>query len=109
MPPVLTTGSSAQCPHGGFVLLTTSNTLLYAGDFPVLLESDVHTVSGCPFAVGPDYMPCLTVQWEAGADSLAVKGVGVLVSSSVGTCLNAAGVPQGIAVVGDPAPELDAV
>jgi hypothetical protein len=109
MPPVLTMGSKAQCMHGGQILLETNNTLLYAGGFPVLLESDIHVVTGCPFTVGPTYMPCVTVQWEAGAVRLAVNGVGVLLASSIGTCLNAAGAPQGIAVVTNPAAELAAV
>jgi len=109
MPPVLTTGSQGLCAHGGQILLMTSNTLLYADDFPVLLESDIHVVVGCPFTVGVVYMPCVTVQWEAGAESLAVNGVGVLVSSSIGMCLNAAGAPQGLAIMTNPAPSLEAI
>jgi hypothetical protein len=109
MPPVLTMGSQGLCAHGGKILLDTSNALLYANDFPVLLESDIHTVVGCPFTVGTLYTPCVTVEWEAGAESLAVNGVGVLVSSSIGTCLNAASAPQGLAVMTNPAPSLEAI
>jgi hypothetical protein len=109
MPPVLTTASQAQCMHGGQVLLLTTNTLLLAGGSPVLLETDLHFVVGCPFTVGAVYMPCITVQWQAAATSLTVNGAGVLLATSIGECLNAAGAPQGIAMVSNPATELEAL
>jgi len=109
MPPVLTVASQAQCMHGGEVLLLTTNTVLLAGGSPVLLETDVHFVVGCPFTVGVVYTPCVTVQWQAAATSLTVNGAGVLVETSIGECLNAAGAPQGIAIVSGGAPELEAI
>ena len=109
MPPVLTMGSRGRCAHGGTLVLDTSNTLLYANDFPVLLESDIHAVIGCPFTVALVYSPCVTVDWEAGADSLSVNGVGVLVENSIGTCRNAAGAPQGVALMTNAAPSLEAI
>jgi hypothetical protein len=98
-----------QCVHGGQVLLLTTNTTLLAGGSPALLESDVHFVLGCPFTVGLVYMPCATVKWQAAATRLTVNGVGVLTETSIGDCLNAAGAPQGIAVVSGGAPDLEAI
>jgi hypothetical protein len=95
--------------HGGTVMLITTNSVLTAGGSPVLLETDVHFVVGCPFTVGVVYTPCVTVQWQAAASSLTVNGAGVLTEVSVGECLNAAGAPQGIAIVSNPAPELEAI
>ncbi|SPF40915.1 conserved hypothetical protein [Syntrophobacter sp. SbD1] len=109
MPQVLTTASQAQCPHGGQVLLTTANTLLSVGGSPVLLESDVHSVVGCPFSPGGVYTPCVTVQWQAAAADLNVNGTGVLVETSIGECLNAAEAPQGVAIVSGAASELDTI
>jgi hypothetical protein len=109
MPPVLTTASQAQCPHGGQILLLTTDTALLASGRPVLLESDTHVVVGCPFTVGVVYMPCVSVQWSAAATSLTVDGAGVLLETSVGSCLNAAGAPQGVAIVSGASPELEAV
>lgn len=109
MPPVLTTASQAQCVHGGQVLLLTSNTTLFSGGSPVLLETDVHIVTGCPFTAGTVYMPCVTVQWSAAAASLTVNGAGVLVATSIGLCLNAAGAPQGVAIVSGAVPALEAI
>jgi hypothetical protein len=107
--PVLTTASLVQCMHGGQAILTTANTSLMAGGSPVLLESDMHPVVGCPFIVGLVYMPCVIIQWQAGATSLSVNGVPVLLQTSLGQCLNAAGAPQGVAIASAPAPELGAV
>jgi hypothetical protein len=109
MPPVLTTASQAQCMHGGQVLLITTNATLLAGGSPVLLETDLHPVVGCPFTIGLVYDPCVVVQWQAAATSLKVNGAGVLLETSIGECLNAAGAPQGIAIVSAPAPELEAI
>jgi len=109
MPPVLTMSSAVQCPHGGMAILVTDNALLTAGGSLVLLESDIHPVAGCPFVVGVVYMPCLTVQWENGASSLTVNGVGVLTEASVGTCMNASDAPQGVAIVSDSEPRLEAI
>lgn len=109
MPPVLTTASQVQCMHGGQALLMTTNATLFAGGSPVLLETDVHMVAGCPFTVGVVYMPCVTIQWQTAATSLTVNGAGVLLETSIGNCLNASGAPQGIAIVSAPAPELEAI
>jgi hypothetical protein len=95
--------------HGGQVLLLTTDAVLQAAGSPVLLASDLHTVVGCPFTVGPVYLPCVTVQWQAAATSLTVNGVGVLTEASIGMCLNAAGAPQGVAIVSGGAPNLQAV
>lgn len=95
--------------HGGMALLFTTNALLLAGGSPVLLETDQHPVVGCPFTPGTTYSPCVLVQWSAAATQLKVNGAGVLLETSIGNCLNAAGAPQGIAIVSAPAPELDAI
>ena len=107
--PVLTVASQIQCMHGGLAVLTTANTTLLAGGSPVLLESDVHPVVGCPFTAGGVYLPCVLIQWQAGATRLLVNGVPVLLATSIGLCLNAAGTPQGIAIATNPAPELGAI
>ena len=87
---VLTTGSTVLCLHGGSASLTTANTKVMVDNMPALLESDVHTVAGCPFQIpigtGTKPSPCIRIQWLAGATQLQVNGVGVLLQSSVGIC-----------------------
>jgi len=97
--PICTTSSTIQCTHGGQALLTTSNTdLQIAGSF-ALLETDVHSVAGCPFVIGTTPSPCLTIRWTLGATQTNVRGTKVLLQSSIGTCYNAAQAPQGVAII----------
>ncbi len=98
--PMLTTASTLQCPHGGTVSLFTSNSIVKADGNPVLLETDQHTVSGCPFTVaGPKPQPCVLVRWSAEATQTKVNGVGVLLQTSVGLCYSAEQIPQGPAII----------
>jgi hypothetical protein len=101
--PFLTTSSTILCPHGGTVSLSTSNSDVMAEGSPVLLESDQHTVSGCPFQVpigtGTKPQPCTTVRWQLGAQQCKVAGTGILTQSSIGLCYSAEQIPQGTAVI----------
>jgi hypothetical protein len=97
---LLTTMSRVMCPHGGQAILTTADRHL-AAQVPsgaVLLETDVHSVVGCPFTVGVKYSPCVRIEWSAGSQAVAVGQTPALTMSSVGRCLNAEGAPQGVAV-----------
>jgi hypothetical protein len=97
--PILTTTSTLFCPHGGSVLLLTSNVDMMIQGAPALLLTDVHVVVGCPFFIGPKYSPCLTVRWLVGATQTNVRGVPVLLQNSVGICYSPEQAPQGPAIV----------
>jgi hypothetical protein len=104
---LLTVASVIQCPHGGMALLTTGNARTKAGGAFVLLESDVSTVVGCPFTIGPKYSPCLRIQWTAPA--VRVKaGAAVLVTSSIGICFSPESAPQGVAIISNTQPKVSA-
>ncbi|MCP4117244.1 MAG: hypothetical protein GY737_17980 [Desulfobacteraceae bacterium] len=96
---LLNTSSIIICPHGGQAVIFTSNTRVSAQGSPVLLESDVHPVAGCPFTVGPKYSPCIRIEWAAGTARSAAGGTPELNRASVGTCYNAEGAPQGVAII----------
>lgn len=96
---LLTIASTIMCPHGGQAILFTSNARTTADGAPVLLESDVHAVVGCPFTIGPKYSPCVQIAWSGGAAKAAVDGVPALVQSSIGLCKSPEGAPQGVAVI----------
>jgi hypothetical protein len=98
MPFILTTQSSAMCPHGGTVQLTTSNTLAKIDQAAALLQTDVHTIAGCPFVKGVTPSPCLTVTWITGATQTRVNQVPVLLQNSIGLCQSATG-PQGTVII----------
>jgi hypothetical protein len=97
--PILTTASTLQCPHAGSVMLSTANAMATADGAPMLLLTDLHTVSGCPFQIpigtGTKPQPCVTVRWLVGAMQTMVNGTPVLLENSVGLCLSAEQIPQG--------------
>jgi hypothetical protein len=97
---ILTTSSQIKCMHGGSVILSTANTKLNVDNSPALLESDVHSIAGCPFTLpGPKPSPCIKVEWTLGAAMCKNNGTKVLVQSSIGKCSSPEGAPQGIAIV----------
>ncbi len=95
---LLTTESTVTCTHGAPATLITTDQRVSAGA-RVLLESDVHTVSGCPFTTNSGSSPCVRIVWSRGANRVTVDGTAPLLQSSVGQCKNAAGVVQGTAIV----------
>lgn len=98
--PILNTQSTVTCTHGGTVSLSTSNSVALIDKSPALLETDVHTVAGCPFTLpGGVPSPCMTVRWSAGATQAKVNGTPVLLQSSVGTCYSAVQAPQSTAII----------
>jgi hypothetical protein len=104
---LLTLTSVIQCQHGGMALLTTGNVSVKAGGAYALLESDVSTVAGCPFTIGPKYSPCVRIQWTA--PSVKVKaGAAVLVTSSIGICYSPESAPQGVALISTTQPKVSA-
>lgn len=95
----LTTTSTIMCPHGGQATLMTTNTHASAGGAKILLESDVHTVTGCPLMEGQKSSPCVRIEWSSGAGKASVNGTAILVKSSIGECKNGEGASQGVATI----------
>ena len=108
MPRILTRGSQVLCPHGGSATLTTANAKVGAAGGKALVESDVHTVSGCAFMIGTKPSPCLQIRWSAGAVKLKAGGTAVLLESSAGTCYSPESAPQGMAMVVQAEPKVSA-
>lgn len=96
---LLTIASTIMCPHGGQAILFTANVRATADGAPVLLETDVHPVVGCPFTIGLKYSPCVQIRWSGGAARAGINGVPALVQSSIGLCLSPEGAPQGVATI----------
>ncbi|MCY1178346.1 hypothetical protein D9M73_186920 [compost metagenome] len=88
-----------MCPHGGMAQLITSNTEALVDGAPMLLITDQHPIIGCAFAPGGVPSPCVLVRWISAATRTSLRNVPVLLQNSVGQCLNAAQVVQGIALV----------
>ena len=95
----LTIMSSIMCPHGGQAVLASTNTHSSADGSFVLLESDIHTVTGCPFTVGQKYSPCVRLEWSAGSAKAFVNDKAIVIETSIGQCYNAEGAVQGVATI----------
>jgi hypothetical protein len=96
---VLDAGVTITCPHGARAVATPRATRVNLDKKPPLLADDVMTIAGCPFVVGVVPSPCMRVQWIMPATRMMIESSAPLLSSSVGLCLNAAGAPQGTAIV----------
>jgi hypothetical protein len=99
MIPILTTLSTLLCPHGGQVILSTANAVAQIDGGFALLQTDVHSVAGCPFFVGLKAQPCVLVRWIVGATLTKVNQTPVLLQTSTGICFSAEQIPQGPPVV----------
>jgi hypothetical protein len=95
---LLTLASSLQCPHGGTVTITSTNTKVQAAD-ALALATDTFAIVGCPFqipvGVGTVPHPCVSVLWTQPNMNTMVNGVPTLSQDSVGLCLAADQVTQG--------------
>ncbi|MBK8019995.1 MAG: hypothetical protein IPK19_00895 [Chloroflexi bacterium] len=101
---LLTTQSVMQCPHGGTVTASSSNTKVFAGaGAAVLTVNDICTITGCPFQIpaapSPIPSPCIKVQWVLPDFFVTVNGTPTLSEGSVGLCISALQVPQGNVIV----------
>lgn len=96
---ILDAGATITCPHGGMATVVPRAVRVSLGGKPPLLVDDVATIAGCPFNVSGAPSPCLRIQWVAPATRVSVVSSPVLLSTSVGLCLNAGGAPQGTALV----------
>ncbi len=99
MPYIVDSGATITCPHSGQASVTPSSTHVSLGGNPPLLVDDVATISGCSFNISGSPSPCMSIQWLMPAARVTVESSAVLLSSSIGLCVNAAQVPQGTALV----------
>ena len=103
---LLTASSIMMCPHGGQVMVTSSNVKVKAGGDFVVGSSDVFTIVGCPFVLGVVPHPCVTVQWVVPNTRSKVMGNFTLSESSVGLCLAPDMAPQGTVLINFTQPQV---
>ena len=97
--PLIQTGATIMCPHGGQVTNVPTNSRVLASGMPLATVADAFLVAGCAFTLGAAPSPCLTVQWVAPATRVLIDGTPALVQTSVGLCQNPEQAPQGPPVV----------
>jgi hypothetical protein len=95
----LTEPTSMHCPHGGTVIVATSNTKVTAAGGFVLRATDTFLVAQCPNMRGPQPNPCVRVKWDVHAEEHTTQGDPPLNLESVGYCLDGSGATQGTVMI----------
>lgn len=108
MPAILQFGVTMQCPHGGTVIAVPTNMSVRVGRAFALLQSDVFTIVGCPFMVGPKPQPCLTVTWQMPTMMFTIGGQPALTEASIGLCQSAEQIVQGLVIISGAQPSAKA-
>jgi len=97
---ILTFGATILCPHGGIVTHIPMTHAEYRIEGqPPMLFTDQYLVTGCPFIVGSAPNQCIRVLWTTSSMMMFVKGIPVLLRSSVGLAMSITGAVAGPVIV----------
>lgn len=98
--PVLHTGATANCPHGGVLNIIAASPRVTVSGMPAAVLTDQGVIAGCAFTVPPAKpQPCVTTKWIVGATRVMANGVPLLINPCVALCLSAEQIPGGPPVI----------
>lgn len=98
--PVLHTGATATCPHGGVLTIVVASPRVMVSGMPAAVLTDQGLVAGCPFTVpATKPQPCVTTRWIAGAARVLSNSVPLLVNPCVAICQSAEQIPGGPPII----------
>lgn len=98
--PVLHTGATANCPHGGVLNIIAASPRVTVSGMPVAVLTDQGVIAGCAFTVPPSKpQPCVSTKWIVGATRVTSNGTPVLINPCVALCLSAEQIPGGPPVI----------
>jgi uncharacterized Zn-binding protein involved in type VI secretion len=80
-------GATVLCMHGGQAQPITTNFRVKVGGQMVVTQSDMYSISGCPFNVSSSPSPCVTGQWVTAAIRVKAGGMPVILQDSQATCV----------------------
>ncbi len=84
---LLHVGATVMCAHGGQAQPTAPNPRVMVGGQPIVTQTTLYTIAGCPFTVPPGSpMPCVTGQWVSAATRVRAGGQPVLLQDSQAIC-----------------------
>lgn len=83
---ILHLGATVLCLHAGQATPTAPNPRVRVSSQPVVTQTTMYVVGGCPFVAGVTPMPCVTAQWIVAATRVRVGGVPVLLQDSQAIC-----------------------
>jgi hypothetical protein len=94
--PVLHTGATANCPHGGVLNIVAASPRVMVSGMPAAVLTDQGLVAGCAFTVPTGKpQPCVTTRWIAAATRVLANGQPLLINPCVALCLSAEQIPGG--------------
>lgn len=99
MPQILTVNDVMMCPHGGTVMLASSQSAAKAQQGLMLRASDTFSIVGCAFNVNGLPHPCVSVSWQSPAQACKAGAEAVLTSASIGLCKAGDQAPQGAVLI----------
>lgn len=97
--PVLHTGTTANCPHGGMLNIIAASPRVTVSGMPAAVLTDQGLVAGCVFTVGTKPQPCVTTRWIAGATRVLANGQPLLINPCVALCISADQIPGGPPII----------
>lgn len=98
--PVLHSGATAVCPHGGTLTIVAASPRVTVSGMPAAVVTDLGLVAGCAFTlpVGKP-QPCVTTRWLVGATRVLAGGVPLLINPCGALCLSVEQIPGGPPIV----------
>jgi len=79
-------GATVLCMHAGQAEPVTTNQRVKVGGQPVVTQSGIYSISGCPYVVAGASCPCVTGQWTSTATRVKAGGDPVILQDSQATC-----------------------
>ncbi len=80
-------GATVLCMHGGQAQPITVNLRIKVGGQMVVTQSDMYSISGCPFTIGSSPSPCVTSQWVTAATRVKAGGMPVILQDGRAVCV----------------------
>jgi len=97
--PVLHTGASANCPHGGMLNIIAASPRVQVSGMPAAVVTDQGLVAGCAFMVGTKPQPCVTTKWLVHSTRVLANGQPLLIATGVSLCFSADQIPGGPPII----------
>lgn len=97
--PILHTGATATCPHGGPLNIIAASPRVLLNGMPAAVLTDQGLVAGCVFMVGIKPQPCVMTRWLVASARVIANGQPVLINPSTALCFSADQIPGGPPVI----------
>ena len=84
--PILHTGATVMCSHGGQAMPTSPSPQVFVSGMPIATIAAPFAVAGCAFVPPGGNGPCVTGQWVMGATQVFSSGAPVAIMSGTSIC-----------------------